>query len=175
LNGGASYRHGVWVRGGRTFLGHTKQPPTPLADLLLDVPPRMRLELLVTAFHRAAPLGSRLELGPQVIGGRWLSCSLLHTRPSAALCYSPVGLGQCSSSTRDEAAGARRKVLVVSARAYSVMSYDCAVTRMDGGVYTHCATHAHTQQPAQPSSSSIERTNERDRRPIGDRRSASDE
>ena len=85
--------------------------------------------LLETAFQRATPLGSRFEGAAQVIGGAGgSSCSLLRVRPSAALCCTPVGLGCCSSSTRDEAAGARRKVLVVSARARSVMSYDCAIT-----------------------------------------------
>ena len=78
-NGGTFYHHRVCVRGGRTFLHHTKQPPTPLADLPLDVPPRLRHELLVTTFHCTAPLGSRFERGPQVIGGAGGSLTRFYT------------------------------------------------------------------------------------------------
>jgi hypothetical protein len=76
---------------------------------------------------------------------------------------------------RHEAAGARRKVLVVSARARSVMAYDCAVMRMMNGgsrahvVYTHAHTTTWRNHPCP-------RPNERTRpRPTADRRSAIDE
>ena len=100
-NGGMSYRHGAWVRGGRTCLRHTKQPPTPLADLPLDVPPRMRLELLVTTFHRAAPLGSRFERGPQVIGGAGGSLARFYTADHRLRCATPRRLNGESEHPTD--------------------------------------------------------------------------
>ena len=95
---------------------------------------------------------------------------LLHARrPSASLAAARRGYDEA-------AAGARCKVLVVSARARSVMAYDCAATRMmNGGSRAHVVyTHAHTTIGA--TILVLDRTNERDRgrRPIGDRRSTHD-
>jgi len=97
---------------------------------------------------------------------------LLHAhRPSASLAVARRG---------HEAAGARCKVLVVSARVRSVMQYDCAATRMmNGGSRAHHGahvvfTHTHTTTGAIHPRPRPDRTNERDqpRTTIGDRRSA---
>ena len=99
---------------------------------------------------------------------------LLHARR-------PSALALAAARREHEAAGARRKVLVVSARARNVMSYDCAVTRMmNGGSRAHVVyTHAHTTTGAIYPCPRPERTNETEdddrRSAIGDRRAASDE
>ena len=152
--------------------------PVPFASVRLCVliPASATNTCLKLHFNAPPPLGSRFKGAAQVIGGAGGSLARFRTSDHRLRCAAcPSALA--AARRRHEAAGARRKVLVVSARARSVMAYDCAVTRMvNGGSQAHVVmyTHAHTTTGAihpRPRT----RTDERDRgrRPIGDRRSAS--
>ena len=150
--------------------------PRPFASVCLCVliPASATNTCLKPHFNASPPLGSRFERATQVIGGAGGSLARFRTSDHRLRCAAcPSALA--AARRRHEAAGARRKVLVVSARARSVMTYDCAVTRMMNGgsrahvVYTHAHTTTWRNHPCP-------RPNERTRpRPTADRRSAIDE
>ena len=153
--------------------------PRPFASVCLCVliPASATNTCLKPHFNASPPLGSRFERATQVIGGAGGSLARFRTSDHRLRCAAcPSALA--AACRRHEAAGARRKVLVVSAHARSVMTYDCAVTRMmNGGSRAHVVyTYMHTQQHG-ATILVLDRTNERDRgrRPIGDRRSTSGE
>ena len=150
--------------------------PRPFASVCLCVliPASATNTCLKPHFNAPPPLGSRFERATQVIGGAGGSLARFRTSDHRLRCAAcPSALA--AARRRHEAAGARRKVLVVSARARSVMTYDCAVTRMMNGgsrahvVYAHAHTTTWRNHPCP-------RPNERTRpRPTADRRSAIDE
>ena len=122
-------------------------------------------------FNAPPPLGSRFKGAAQVIGGAGRSLARFRTSDHGLRCAACPSALAAAARRRHEAAGARRKVLVVSARARSVIAYDCAFVRMlNGGGRAHVVyTHAHTTTGA--TILVLDRTNERDR----DGRSAIDE
>ena len=73
-----------------------------------------------------------------MIGGAGGSLARFRTSDHGLRCAACPSALAAAARRRHEAAGARRKVLVVSARARSVMAYDCAVMRMmNGGGRAH--------------------------------------
>ena len=148
--------------------------PCPCVCAPVLIPASATNTCLKPHFNASPSLGSRFERATQVIGGAGGSLARFRTSDHRLRCAAcPSALA--AARRRHEAAGARRKVLVVSARARSVMIYDCAVTRMmNGGSRAHVVyTHAHT---ATWRNHPCPRPNERTRpRPTADRRSAIDE
>ena len=168
----------VWSCGPEVLGTASVTPPllTRRVQILLPRPRVCDEHLLVTTFHRAAPLGSRFERGPQVISGAGGSLARFYTSDHRLRCATPRRLnGESEHLTQLRAAiGRTWPVSVRSVRSCRIFGRLSALRiRM---TIAYSPNPRHNNRSNHPRPRPNERTSEADgRSAIGDLRATNDE